>query len=216
MKEHPILFSAPMVRAILASRKTRTRRVVRWPEWTEERYREVYAADLSRGHAVGEFQDGRVVRVINPAFAAGDKLWVRETWKPVIVSAAADGYERACTVEYAADGARVEHRCGHDNGWKMVDLMLQEPVGQWRPSIFLPRWASRLSLVVESVRVERLQSITDEEASAEGVDADNVIDGGYAINAFARLWDSINGRRPGCAWGANPWVWSVGFRVEVP
>jgi hypothetical protein len=89
---------------------------------------------------------------------------------------------------------------------------------RWRPSIHMPRWASRITLEITGIRVERVQEIGEEEARAEGCDGDCPI--GYIpayqraplAYHFAQLWDQINGKRPGCSWNDNPWVWAISFR----
>lgn len=117
---------------------------------------------------------------------------------------------------------------GYDRPWAPLAYDADGPATLWldevwegwsnraRPSIHMPRWASRLTLEVVDVRAERLHAVTDDDALAEGVDRTNASIPGYARTRFARLWDSINGERPGCAWSDDPWVWRIEFRrVEV-
>lgn len=182
-RERPILFSGPMVRAILAGRKTQTRRVV-----------------------------GPTARAaIN--CRRGDRLWVRETWARV-------DYVDGVVSHHAVDSDGVERRLVYradcpDLEWD------DQPESRWRPSIHMPRWASRLTLAVTDVRVERLRDISEEDAKAEGVEPAPLA--GAAIisdtpasasvshrHAFGLLWDSINAAR-GHGWGSNPWVWVVAF-----
>ena len=178
MNERPILFSGPMVRAILADLKTQTRRVVKAPRsvaW-----------------------DGRLSPPIDqcPYGTAGSKLWVRETW--------ADTMGDPPTAVYRADGER--HPASHL---------------KWTPSIHMPRWASRLTLEIVNVRVERLQEISEADAKAEG--DKNPFDGhlhndgtpieSSAVLRFKCLWDSINAKR--APWASNPWVWVVEFRKAI-
>ena len=175
-KERPILFSGPMVRAILEGRKTQTRRVVKLPKDASP-YAELHHIDLL-GNAV--FTDGSVVR----AFAqAGTRLWVRETWSGT----------------------------GMDVVYKSDDLSSWRQLSPWRPSIHMPRWASRITLEVTGVRVERLQDISEEDAKAEGSKIMNHDDIGWHSyqRGFQTLWESING--PG-SWDADPWVWVVEFK----
>lgn len=177
-KERPILFSAPMVRAILEGRKTQTRRVAK--------PREVTAA-ITRGLMGGT----------NPAFGPcpygqpGDRLWVRETWR--IERRGSDYF-----IDFAADtGSPSMTRT------VVVDAeALATKNMRWRPSIHMPRWASRITLDVKTVRVERLQDISEADANAEG---------GLSLrgpNCFQCLWESINGPD---SWDANPWVWVIEF-----
>ena len=182
MKERPILFSAPMVLALIAGTKTQTRRLVKTPaspatgfDWSSCLCREIAKCDqpcVRCGAIAGP----------SPYGTPGDRLWVRETFAPSDTDDA-----RAGRWEYRADN--------HD------PLCMK-----WRPSIFMPRRASRLTLEVTGVRVERLQEISEADAIAEGV--------GYHVGgpvlAYRTLWKSINGAG---SWKANPWVWRIEFRV---
>lgn len=205
MKERPILFSAPMVRAILDGAKTQTRRVVKlgapprgcrpWRLQGNDNIRfPVFVADAD---APGDF--GAAGSIKCPYGVPGDRLWVRETWYGDTL----DG------VVYRADIDQLDE-------------------GQWRPSIFMPRWASRITLEITDVRVQRLQDISEEDARAEGCtgrDPEPADEGGtiYAWKGrsaapdarahFAALWDSINGDG---AWAANPWVWALTFKKVTP
>jgi hypothetical protein len=206
--EKQILFSAPMVRSILAGRKTRTRRVVRrhaqvtvedFDAGMEEAHRNGWPGVIARGPC-----DGIQWRTSCPYGAVGDHLWVRETWAPH----PGDTQDPPEWVVYAADldwwgcsdtSTMTTRRLGK------LDESYAAP--RWRPSIFMPRWASRVRLRVTSVGVERLQAITEEGAVAEGV---------ASVAVFREYWDWLNGKRPGCAWDDSPWVWVVGFeRVGV-
>lgn len=142
------------------------------------------------------------------SYAPGDRLWVRETWRPAV--SAADPWHVA--VAYAADG-RVKH-------W---DWASDADFGDWRlpkrakhgdvPSIHMPRWASRLTLIVEDVRVQRLQEITLGDICAEGL-ARSIYDFRpvqRGFDAFADLWNSLHGPE---AWDANPWVCALTFTVH--
>lgn len=203
--ERPIIFSAPMVRAILAGRKTQTRRVIssRFP--TSRGAAPMVEAGCPFAFNATGYEDN----IKCPYGRAGDRLWVKETFKPIGASRPA-GYwtdpkwiGRECF--YAADGDCPT--------WA---------TGKWKPSIFMPRWASRLTLAVEAVRVERLQEITPEDASAEGIDVNCPGCSGECGHPIPRaegrnmrlewscLWDSINGKR--APWASNPWVWVVTFR----
>jgi len=190
MKERPILFSGEMVRAIIDGRKTQTRRVV----------------------------NEAVAFPPCPYGAPGDRLWVRETF----ASFRAEGQPvtpRDARYVVLRDGAQV-----YADG-KTYPPLAAYAAGafdaiKWRPSIHMPRWASRITLEVVSVRVERVQSITEEDARAEGVavTAPHLMHGALASMSarenFAVLWDSINGKR--APWAVNPWVWRVEFRRVQP
>ena len=193
MKERPILFSGPMVRAILEGRKTQTRRVVkpqpptafvtvRVEDGTQASWclRNQSAFDLPESAA-----DWLTLRC--PYGVPGDRLWVRETWGSCTTNGT------VCS-GYRADVAlRPEIEAGVD---------------RWRPSIHMPRWASRLLLEVKAVRVERLQEISEDDAFAEGISGGDWL--GNPVGTYRELWDSINAKR-GHSWESNPWVWVVEF-----
>jgi hypothetical protein len=222
MTERPILFSAPMVRSILDGRKSQTRRLVRG---TPANCFPMKGAD---GRPNGEFfvSHPNVERVGNsgilcPHGAPGDRLWVKEGLRrgpPHYVVVGAPGPEdgscdESPTIEYASDGATVgfvDPACGWEPyqwAWKRARL----------PSIHMPRWASRITLEIVSVRVERLQDVSEEDARAEGVEPAPFCKAGRPtglehVEAFENLWSDIHG--PG-SWEASPWVWVVEFR-RVP
>lgn len=197
MSELPILFSGPMVRAILAGTKTQTRRVVK-----PRKDRDI-GCELAPSELAGEVNAG-IYRNC-PYGQPGDRLWVRETWAYGIHAMAAKRDEAGPFV-YAADGTPQGRLCD-----------------RWRPSIHMPRSACRIRLEITDVRVEHLQDITEANAKAEGyapawLDADD----NTTVHAeapptyrrgFARLWRDINGPD---AWEANPWVWVVEFRRMEP
>ncbi|MCW2242211.1 hypothetical protein [Azospirillum canadense] len=191
-RDLPIIFSAPMVRALLDGRKTQTRRILKpQPETFLDEHGEALPIGLL--HVEGDPRPrvtiGRVVTLQEVRYAVGDRLWVREAWANI-----APGIYYRATDERAA------------------------PAGtKWRPSIHMPRWASRITLVVEGVRVQQLQDISPDDAQAEGVQkchlnwsADGETFGGTPRDAFSALWDSINGPS---AWDANPAIVALTFRV---
>jgi len=196
-RERPILFSGPMVRAILAGRKTQTRRVVRWKGRTPPTAAEFCGLTDSLGYPAsegfiwagfGNRRDPLYWRC--PYGRPGDRLWVRETWGIDPNDMAIDLPDRANRIVYRADDS--EDRPYH---WG------------WHSPIYMPRWASRLTLEVTAVRVEQVQEITEADAKAEGCD------GGK--NVFQDLWEALN-RKRGFGWDVNPWVWVVCFkRLEV-
>lgn len=217
MKERPILFSAPMVRAILNGRKTQTRRVVK--EWNPGNDpAKAVPADLEY------LPDFTSYRATCPYGALGDRLWVRETWEAFFEDEVAPDRprgprhtmgipaqpERKSYVYYRADGDGPVHPI---YGWKAT----------WRSPLHLPRKYSRILLEVTGARVERLQEISEADARDEGLH--RTLTGQWSggvwkhlrepsrfddpRNAFCDLWASING--PG-SWDANPWVWVVEFR----
>lgn len=204
MKERPILFSGEMVRAILDGRKTQTRRLIRLPPGYE--HGEVYGYEGSHnGRHFLACDPGPSRAIPCPYGAPGDRLWVRETWR--------DG-QYAIGREWDFDD-RVGYRAS----------FVGDPALKWKPSIHMPRWASRLTLEVVSVRVERLQDISEADALAEGIQDGGCNNCGESshpnpcgcadpeplyVDAFAWLWNSINGKR--MPWVLNPWVWVVTFK----
>ena len=218
IKERPILFSAPMVRAILEGRKTVTRRAL-----NAQSLKNIgYGVQLGECHELpseGPLHPNSIGYYIDfcPYGNPGDRLWVRETcFINDYREAAVPVDERAeCEIIYRADG--------------LPDWEGEEELIRWRPSIHMPRWASRILLEITDVRVERLQDITEEQALAEGIiphvrggwhwhphDPSNVDDWhqfGFKSPAFAfqDLWIGTGGN-----WDANPWVWVVEFKRVTP
>jgi hypothetical protein len=193
MKECPILFSAPMVRAILDGRKTQTRRVVKpQPDTMGERLSMRY---LPYWHVGGFRTLASAPNPIRcPYGVPGDRLWVRETWRPVGLDTPLSECVDASDVEFAATSDEAALA-----------------VLRWRPSIHMPRWASRILLEVVSVRVEPVQDISAEDVIAEGLPADMPMSRADWISSFSGLWDAINAKR-GYPWTSNPWVWVVEFK----
>ena len=199
MVERPILFSAPMVRAILGGRKTQTRRVVKPEPHAGVRWDAIVTAGY------GGWTDGHGTPLRCRYGSAGDHLWVRETWANIALK----GYPPVYF--YRADGKDLPPR---DD--RAAD-------SKWRPSIFMPRAASRITLFVTEVRIQRLHEITEADARAEGAmyhDGHGVGHSGWrhdykdvhadARSSFARLWSDINGAN---SWAENPWVWAVSFET---
>lgn len=213
MKERPILFSGPMVRAILDGRKTVTRRVMRtnhvgyraFYRWDGEPFRRAMMRCLNETEPGSSVfcEDNRIG-------VPGDRLWVRETH--AIVPASAYWHDSTIPHRVHADEHGDPWWSVYREGWE------RSAPSRWRPSIHMPWWASRITLVVVDVRVERLHEINEEDARAEGIERlgggwrDYLRDGeAYVtgVGSFASLWESIND--PG-SWVANPWVWRVEFR----
>jgi hypothetical protein len=206
MKERSILFSAPMVRALLAGNKTQTRRVVK-PQPPEDisgpMHCEMYSPTVYDRHGdaqpgpeiFGAYDDSGEWGACCPFGQPGDMLWVRESG--YISRNHREPRASKIVVYSAGESAEVLARVKADQEMKPM------------PSIHMPRWASRITLEVTGVRVERLQEISDADALAEGVDRTNTSISGYAKERYRTLWEQING--PG-SWEANPWVWVVEFR----
>ena len=219
VKERPILFSGPMVRAILSGAKTQTRRAVK-----ADRYRHqpqcqgpanpssgnlVYRLDDKWGPSAWDDSDFVLDPIaVCPYGQPGDRLWVRETFD---ISPEPTGWEGHHWLTYVADGDRIEVDCAEF-------YMGRLKPGKRYPSIHMPRWASRIMLEITGVRVERLQDISIDDVIAEGIEP--VKNGPHANQywreetgaKFVDLWESINGPD---SWAANPWVWVIEFkRIE--
>lgn len=196
MKERPILFSGPMVRAILEGRKTQTRRAVRPqpPRYPYGRTPTYLFENLWGWCAVhGTVRAVRSEDTIRcPYGVPGDRLWVRETHANLGKAPLPGGGTSEDIVLYRAD---------HGDDCKIDGV-------RWTPAIHMYRRHSRITLEVVSIRAERLQAISDEDARSEGVS--DFATYGTAKVEFASLWESINGAG---SWDENPWVWAVEFRV---
>lgn len=243
--EKPILFSGPMVRAILENRKTQTRRIVK-PQPCDPHLLRILGPDgkvhytrpsghpdieeayQAHGYSVATCREW--LESTKSPYPVGTRLWVRETWqwygRTRIPGEAEGGFEyradqsRRLFTDFADPEARYEDfKSAFDAGTANV----------WRPSIHMPRWASRITLEVTKVRVERLQDISEDDAVAEGIVDFGRQDGApyphfnlldrslttehFAVAVYAQLWQSINGPD---SWNANPWVWVVEFKRIQP
>lgn len=225
MKERPILFSAPMVRALLAGTKTQTRRAF------SPRMEKLMRAAAAMGEVSHFLDEGSMqpndldyVRSFCPYGQPGDRLWVREAFRfpgsldhlspSVCGDKALDaGYRTPwAPTQFEADGSRTGE-------WRGFDTPPEKSKpGKLRPGIHMPRWASRITLQLAGVRVERLQDISQADAQAEGAppghpSIDQISrEFGYPDfprSWYAQLWEEING--PG-SWAQNPWVWVVEFK----
>ncbi|WP_093053230.1 hypothetical protein [Variovorax sp. YR634] len=230
-----------MVRALLDGTKTQTRRVVKglsdkmWIEATAaDGFAVCYDSEPSCGTGTWEVTE-HSQPITCPYGLPGDRLWVKETWRTaasldgkspssIAMSCIDAGYRKPwAPLAYEADGHR-------NSEWRGFELNGEAEPGKTRVSIHMPRWASRIDLEVTSVRVERLQDISEEDARAEGISAHRK--GGWhweqppagiegtnhfgfktARDAYRALWEQINGAG---SWAANPWVWVVEFRRIRP
>lgn len=208
-----------MVRAIFDGRKTQTRRIVRGVEECPHGYDRVLKVTgplfttVPRKHCFA-LASGEEAMITSPYGAAGDHLWVRERWTPIAtIKGPCSG--NSCVAFF--DGAQ-KYRDGAYYAASNHGGRFNPTRYKWKPSTHMPRWASRLTLEVKRVRVERLNDISDEDAKAEGlaVPRSNMgwgLDGdmysGTAVGAYTVLWEKINGRG---SWAANPLVWVVEFR----
>lgn len=213
MKERAILFTGAMVRAILNGTKTQTRRVVKGVDPVEDL--KFGSADGTRQRRVCSGAYGPWVK--SPYGQPGDRLWVRETWRPHCAGPISAAFPLGTCVKFRADDALMKPATWTNEQGAWCEA--HEEDTKWRPSIFMPRWASRITLEIVTVRVERLQDISEADALAEGVPPiDTQVvqsDGSIKLfrlssrNLYQSLWNQIHG--PG-AWDTNPWVWVVGFR----
>jgi len=223
MAEKPIIFSGPMVRALMLGQKTQTRRVIKaggslpdfcgaggqdspdWNDptcwgWEDHEHGDWVTLERDPGQRMS-WRDWR------GAFHVGDRLWVREAH--AFVPAAA--YRNSLFVEQRADPDDPDRAAIYREGFDLSRGGIR-----WRSSIHMPRWASRLTLVVRDVRVQRVQEISEEDARAEGVQLRRAPEGNEvvewtAVQSFADVWNSIHGRG---AWDANPWVCALTFTVH--
>ena len=223
MRERPILMSGPLVRAVLDGRKIQTRRVVKGGPW-ERVFRDAMTDHTGDPDYLCLREGGTGTVVRSPYGQVGDRLWVRETWAPLgDVLTEVMGRPRV----YRADADLVRDDSGDRDGWWCGDVFIEGARQPWRwtPSIHMPRWASRLSLVITDVRVERLQDISEVDAIAEGVEPVGDRWRDYmpereaprltyatARNSFFSLWESAYGP-PSLV--SNPWVWCISFEREV-
>ncbi|WP_313051765.1 morphogenetic protein [Atlantibacter hermannii] len=207
MKERGMIFNGEMVRAILDGRKTQTRRIVKL---SHERGMKNPVVRGKNGEA--SYVGCRLAAMLCPFGQPGDRIWVRETFQGPLVSedlfeeyrAYPEKFEKPQYCEYAADGGTKPEYCDLDDNLRHG----------WRPSIHMPRWASRILLEITDVRVEQLASISTESARAEGYPAERAADGGDIDPWlwFRDLWDGIY---PEQTFKHNPWVWVVAFkRIE--
>ena len=221
MKEHPILFSAPMIRALLYGRKTQTRRAVKpvgndggfvlienasrlWPYRSDDGESSFHT--VKRGG--NEYLDETPHEC--PYGRPGDRLWVRESWR---APTSCDHLPPRSISDSEAVRFIADETVGADAGF-----------GKGRPGMFMPRWASRIDLEITAVRVERLQDISEQDAKAEGADGlvtETCTEDDKALldlplysadphrNGYALLWESLNGDG---SWAENLWVWVVEFK----
>ncbi len=223
MADKPILFSAPMVRALLAGTKTQTRRAVKdVPPMPEARchpqntikhpkpYLDAYCGErktpenprgMSERWCWWQIDDRECYPTFSLKYKPGDRLWVREHWRTE-----SKAYDDLAPSDIDADYPVIYKA---DTDWSQ-----NKTVGRFRQSMHMPRWASRITLTVTDVRVERLQDISEVDALAEGIDRLHYPergDWGWPQRKYREVWEAING--PG-SWDANPWVAAYTFTVQ--
>lgn len=210
MKERGMIFNGEMVRAILDGRKTQTRRIMA-PQPADDIERCIFPNPEAIGWKSSlRHKHGSTTAHFCHYGKPGDCIWVRETFQgPLFDYDLMDSYckdptpfEKPEFCVYKADGVPAPEFYDADDELHCC----------WRPSIHMPRWASRILLEITNVRVERLKSISDSDAIREGCSTANMKSGDCVADVFARLWASIYGAE---SWNANPWVWVIEFkRVE--
>lgn len=220
MKERPIIFSAPMVMAILDGRKTQTRRIIKPQFNATPGIAKITPHDLEGGRFgfFDEFQEYRC-----PYGQPGDRLWVRESWQHS--NYPFGPLDPDCDIFYRADYWDDPH--GMD-GEKSAEGKYRT----WKRSFHMPKWASRIDLEITGVRVERLQDISEADAVAEGIErtggaasccpwknyrkgdlGEMTLDCSAPSRSYMTLWESINGAG---SWDANPWIWVLEFQRIKP
>lgn len=216
VKERPILFSGPMVKALLAGQKTQTRRTIK-------------KVTCVNGQDCITDRDGLPSHLSCaphnweqcPYGVPGDRLWVRETYRSTVA-----GKRGWAVIQYRADMEARQMLCTDEGEGEPAAVGEVIPKSStivetaWKPSIFMPHWASRITLEITDVRVQRLREISPEDAVAEGLRVRTDIAGKYSalpdrwfddpVHTFADLWESINGEG---SWVTNPWVWAITFRI---
>ena len=204
MKERSIIFSGEMVRTILEGRKTMTRRAIKEQPPVDGRAMPwIWDIDgKSPRYALGWRDDediccAAVCRYGQP----GDRLWVQETW--------------CYFPDNAPDGmGENTYYLASQKNLKEIESVMRINKVQWKPSIFMPRWASRINLEITGIRVERLQEIPGKDCLREGIR--NTIEGklllgSHLVYSFREIWDALNAKR-GYPWESNPWVWVISFK----
>lgn len=200
MKEHPILFNAEMVKAILSGRKTQTRRVIKLPLIDKNMGCELAGNELAGEVAAGDYRNC-------PLGQPGDQLWVREAIFPAPLEMQSEPPRKTLWNIAYRDGQQVV---------KLAPAAYNPTIynyERWTPSIHMPRWASRIDLLITGVRVERLNDISVGDVMREGCSAADTKSGHRVADVFVKLWESIYGEG---SWQANPWVWVIEFARIAP
>lgn len=217
MKERPILFSDQRVRALLIGQQTQTRRIMKSQAFApgQDNHEGCYGFDVIsnhlRGHHVMEMSD---LSYQCPFGQPGDKLWVRETWRgPEVPEEQLAEYAKS-PLEF-----RNAHYCHYRADSSAMVNAQDENANHagWQTGIHMPRWASRIDLLITSVRVEKIQDISDDDVMAEGVQTDShFLNNFFTMNsesiapkaAYKKAWEKQYGST---SWEVNPWVWVIGF-----
>ena len=212
VKEGPIPMRPELVRATLADVKTQTRRTRGLGLINAEPGAWQFCDFNGLGNAVFTKDFITYKEIKNPFGWEGDQLWVREGWRwygRIREPGQVEG-----GFEYRADGTHRKFTdfADPEEAWEQFKAAAVHGAYHWRPSIHMPRWASRLSLEIVSLRVERVQDISEEDARAEGVDYMPSMPAATTHRtSFARGWDVINGKK-GLGWSVNPWLWALTYK----
>lgn len=224
MKERPIIFSGEMVKAILDSKKTMTRRLIKFKDFTTDSITPLHIELVEGRYCLFNERNGWLVGYPKcPYGKVGDRLWVREIWiqgydDPLIESEGDD--ENAVSIIYKADGKEEYRTCSAETAENWGDFSADSEMVGFKSPIHMPRWASRILLEITDIRVERLNDISEEDAIKEGMPPSHAsIDrismqhgfNSFSQSCFAQLWDSLNDKK-GYQWSSNPWVWVIEFK----
>ncbi len=192
VKEKPILFCGEMVNAILSGNKIQTRRVIKPQPKIIISHINVWG--YKKGIMNCPVGSKNFIEDYSPYGQVGDRLWVRETWGAI------KNYDCIKPKNLFHLSPEIGYKTDSIDKWCQTGC--NGAAGKWRPSIFMPRWASRINLQITDIKIDRVQSITNEDSYKEGV---------YGAFEFKHLWDRINKKR-GYGWDKNPWVWVISFK----
>ena len=211
-KDHGMIFSGESVRGILAdpARKTMTRRIIKLPDWVKDEETSIYM--LGKYGGLAKWVDGRPVkRYTRPGGMTGDRIWVKEIWAKHgaaedKIYKKGDGHQWGTPIYKATFGGGLIPVC--------------EGFTKWKSPMFMPRWASRITLEITGVKIERVQEISEDDCELEGAKwysghpLDPTESGTYIVG-FKYAWEKIHAKKPENQWAANPWVVAITFkRVE--
>nr|WP_154324811.1 hypothetical protein [Pantoea sp. 201603H] len=216
MKEQPILFSDQRVRNLLMGQQTQTRRIMKPLAFTpaQDNHEGCYGFDVINNHLQGhQFLEMSNLSYQCPFGQLGDILWVRETWRgPVVPTESVADYTRSPAA--FRHSRYCQYRADYNESGDRPDNSGQ---AGWQTAIHMPRWASRINLRINDIRVEKIQDISDDDIAAEGIQTDlNFLNNFFTMNSdlvmpkdiYKKAWTQQYG---GTSWEVNPWVWVIGF-----
>ena len=218
VKERPIIFSGEMVKAILDGKKTMTRHLVKFKDFTTDSITPLHIELAEGRYCLFNERNGWLIGYPKCKFGEiGDRLWVRETWQEI-------GPDCLLTYKATYPSDLYAKRPELENVPPLAGL--KERGYLWKSPMFMPRWASRILLEITDIRVERLQDISEQDCEKEGLrilpasgryvvnPGDQHFGGAShdAVEVFSWLWDSINAKK-GYPWSSNPWVWAIELKV---